>query len=241
MTKRHAGWIGCLAWLGALVGCAAAEPETAPKPDAATILAQARMSVVLQQTDLHGVIRKDATRTKVSLFLRGQDIQFALEDGKQRFHMRLADDGASLFEMVDGKTVAFERRKLVQSVAGSDLTYEDLAFRFFYWPKPVLEGTESIKGETCYKIRVNNPGQGGDYAVVYVWVHAKYGAFMQVRGHDKQGKLVKEFRVEEVMAIGGGAYTLKKMRVATMRDDRVAGITYMEFDRPQKAGPQGLR
>jgi len=220
---------------------AAACGARAAEPDAAAIMEQARVSATLQRTDLHGVIRKDSVRTKVSLFLRGQDIQFALDEGKERFHLRLADGGASLFEIVDGKTVAFDRRKLVQPVAGSDLTYEDLSFRFFYWPKPVLEGSEAIKGETCYKIRVNNPGQGGAYAVVYVWVHANYGAFMQVRGHDKQGKLLKEFRVEDVMAVGDGVYTLKKMRVSTMRDERVTGITYLEFDKPQKAGPQGLR
>ncbi len=244
MTAARMRWIGCLAGLGAMLGCGVevrAEPEAGPKPDAAVIMAQARMSATLQQTDLHGVIRKDSARTKVSLFLRGQNIQFALDEGKQRFHIRMGDEAASLLEMIDGKEVAFDRRKLVQPLAGSDLTYEDLAFRFFYWPRPVLEGTESVKGETCYKIRLNNPGEGGNYAVVYVWIHSKFGAFMQVRGHDKQGTLLKEFRVEEVMAIGGGAYTLKKMRVNTMRDGRVAGITYLEFDKPQKAGPQGLR
>lgn len=224
-----------IAWLGLWTGAGAAEP------DAGVILEQARVAATLQQTDLHGVIRKGSSRTKVSLFLRGQDIQFALEDGKQRFHMRLAEGGASLFEIIGGKTVAFNPKKLVQPVAGSDLTYEDLAFRFFYWPKPVLEGTESVKGEKCHKIRLNNPGQGGDYAVVYVWIHTKFGAFMQVRGHDKKGELLKEFRVEEVMSIGGGTYTLKKMRVNTMRGGRVAGITYLEFDKPTKAGPQGLR
>lgn len=221
----------------------AALPVAGQQPDPAAVIAEARMSAALQQTDLHGAIRKGRQKTAVSLFLRGKDIQFAVQDGGQRFHMRLNDDSCELFEIVGGKTRRFDAAKLVQPVAGTDLNYEDLTLRFFYWPKPVYEGSERVNGQECWKIRLNNPGRDGRYAVVYVWVHSKFGAFMRIRGHDAKGRLLKEFEVEEVMSIGKGVHTLRRMKVDTIdpASGRVAGNTFLEFDRPGKSDPGGLR
>jgi hypothetical protein len=225
-----------LAWQ--LAGLALAQ-----QPDAAAVIAQARISASLQQTDLHGVIRKGPQKTVLSLFLRGKDIQFALQGGAQRFHMRLNDDNCELLEINAGKTVRFDRDKLVKPVSGTDLSYEDLTLRFFYWANPQFEGDERVNGQECWKIRLNNPGHDGEYAVVYVWVHTKFGAFMRIRGHDRQGRMRKQFEVEEVMNVGDGVYTLRKMKVDSLdpAGGRVIGTTFLEFDRPKKADPGGLR
>jgi hypothetical protein len=227
-----------VAWV---VGCAAAAGQEAVDP--AAVIQAARMSATLQQTDLHGTIRKGRERVDLSLFLRGRDIQFALQGGALRFHMRLGDEGSELFEIIDGKTRRFDRARLVEAVAGTDLSYEDLALRFFYWPKPVYEGTERVNGQECWKIRLNNPGRDGDYAVVYVWVHTRFGAFMRIRGHDRQGRMLKQFEVTEVMNVGRGVYTLRKMKVDTLEPatGRVRSSTYLEFQRPAKTDPGGLR
>ena len=160
----------------------------------------------------------------------------------QAFHIRLNDKNCDLLEIVNGKTRRFDAKKLVQPVAGTDLNFEDLALRFFYWPNPKYERDERVNGQDCYKIRLNNPGRDGRYAAVYLWVHKKFGAFMRIRGHDKSGKLLKQFEVESVMNIGGGRYTLRKMKVDTMNAaGRVAGSTTVQFDKPKKADPGGLR
>ena len=219
-------------------------------PDAKQILEGARISATLTKLEdgLNGNLRKGGVNVPITLFLKGKDIQFQFSENKgpwRIFHMRIGDEDFNLFEIVDGKTIAFPADKIVQPIAGTDLTYEDLALRFFYWPNPKLEGTEDVGGEPCYKIRVDKPkGSSGRYEVVYVWVHTKFGAFMRIRGHDKNGGMVKEFQVESVMKVADNVWTLRKMQVATCDPNnggRRISITDMTFDEPKKVGPRGVR
>jgi len=221
----------------------------AQEPDAKTIIEGARMSATLARLDdgLRGNLRKGRQRTPVVLFLKGQDIQFQFSENKgqwQGFHLRIGDAAFDLFEIKDGKSHAFSPQKMVEPVAGTDLTYEDLAMRFFYWPGPKLEGKENVAGQECYKIRIDKPrGKTGRYEVIYVWVHTKFGAFMRIRGHDKNGGLVKEFQVEDVMQVAKDLWTLRKMQVATHdpANGRRISITEVTFDSPNKPKPRGLR
>ncbi|RYD33319.1 MAG: outer membrane lipoprotein-sorting protein [Verrucomicrobiaceae bacterium] len=158
--------------------------------------------------------------------------------------MRIGEQNFNLFEIINGKTTEFPAEKIVQPIAGTDLTYEDLALRFFYWPNPKLEAEEDVGGQPCYKIRIDKPkGSSGRYEVVYVWVHRKFGAFMRIRGHDKNGGLVKEFQVEDVMKVADNVWTLRKMQVATHdpSSGRRVSITDVAFDTPKKAGIKGVR
>ena len=236
--------IPVLAWV-------AAPMAPAQAPDAKVILENARMSATLTKLDegLSGRLNKGFSKIPVTLFLKGKDIQFQYQEVKNQwriFHMRAGDEKFNLYEIVDGKTREFPAEKLVAPIGGTDLTYEDLAMRFFYWPKPVLEGTEDVAGQSCYKIRVDKPkGTAGQYDVVYVWVHTKFGAFMRIRGHNKAGGLLKEFQVEDVMQVAKDVWTLRKMQVSTHdpATGRRSSITNVTFDTPNQAaaGPRGIR
>ena len=222
---------------------------SAQNPDPKAILEGARMSATLTKLDegLSGNLSKGKQKTPVMLFLKGQDIQFQFSENKgpwRIFHMRIGDEDFNLFEIVNGKTQNFPREKLVAPIADTDLTYEDLALRFFYWPNPKLEGQENVGNEPCYKIRIDKPkGSAGAYEVVYVWVHTKFGAFMKIRGHNKSGVLIKEFQVEKVMQVAKDTWTLRKMQVATHdpANGRRLSITEVTFDKPKKVTPRGLR
>ncbi|MCX6875894.1 MAG: outer membrane lipoprotein-sorting protein [Verrucomicrobia bacterium] len=218
-------------------------------PDAKAILEGARMAATLNKLDegLRGTLKKDGKTIPVTLFLQGKDLQFQFEERKgtpQIYHLRLNDNSFDLFEMIAGKTVRFPDAKLVQPIAGTDVTYEDLALRFFYWPNPKLEAVENINGEPCYKLRLDKPpATVGRYAAVFIWVHQKFGAFMRIQGYDKNGGLAKEFLVQEVMPVTDKIWTLKKMQIATHdpATGRRLAITTMVFDSPRKTKPQGLR
>ena len=222
---------------------------SAQTPDAKAILEGARMAATLTKLDegLSGNLKKDGLTIPVTLFLQGKNIQFQFSEGKgapQIYHLRLNDNAFDLFEIVNGKTLRFPDAKLVQPIAGTDVTYEDLALRFFYWPNPKLEAEENINGEACYKLRLDKPkDSAGRYVAVYIWVHKKYGAFMRIQGYDKNGGLAKEFQVQEVMQVTDKIWTLKKMQVATHdpATGRRLSITNMVFDSPKKSRPQGLR
>ena len=230
-----------------LVSAASAQQQA---PNAQQILEGARISATLTKLDdgLNGNLHKGNSNVPITLFLKGKDIQFQFAENKgpwRVFHMRIGDAAFNLFEIIEGKTLEFPAAKIVEPIAGTDLTYEDLALRFFYWPNPKLEGTEDVGGQLCYKLRIDKPkGSAGRYEVVYVWVHTKFGAFMRIRGHDKSGGLVKEFQVEDIMKISDDVWTLRKMQVATCDPNnggRRISITDMTFDAPKKVGPRGIR
>lgn len=210
------------------------------------ILEGARVSATLTQVE-EGLNGRLNGKTPIVLFLRGKDIQFQFDEGSgwQPFHMRLSDNSYDLFEIKGGKTSKFPDSKITQPIAGTDLTYEDLALRFFYWPNPVLEGQEQIGGRPAYKIRVNRPkGTAGRYDTVYIWVDVKFGAFMQIKGYSNS-QLLKEFKVEDVMEIGRGVWTLKKMQVSSYTgaagSERRTSVTTVTFDTPKKVTTKGLK
>jgi len=236
----------------ALLAAALITSAHAQQPDANAILEGARIAATLTQLDksepLRGNLSRGRNKVPIALFLDGKNIQFQFNENNSPtwriFHMRLADSKYDLFEIINGKTLDFPLKKLGEPIAGTDLTYEDLALRFFYWPNPKLEGVENVGDQACYKIRVDRPrGSGGRYEVVYVWIHTKFGAFMKIRGHNKEGKLIKEFQVEDIMKVGDNVWTLRKMQVSTHdpATERRTSITDVVFDTPKKIAPRGLR
>lgn len=223
-------------------------PLTAHAQDANQILERARLSATLTELDggLEGHLSHNGKKIPITIFLKGKNIQFQYYENKKWriFHMRLADDRYDLFEIIDGETITFPGNKMTEAIAGTDMTYEDLALRFFYWPSPKLEGKEKVGTEDCFRLRLNKPnGAPGRYEGVYVWVHAKFGAFMRIRGHDKNGTLIKEFQVEDVMKISDGIWVLEKMQVATHspQDGRRQSITDLIFKKPNNKALKGLR
>jgi len=101
-------------------------------------------------------------------------------------------------------------------------------------------GEDKISRQKCHIIRLENPGTTGDYAIVQVWVHQKYGSLMRVIGYNAAGHPLKQFEVTDLMKVNG-EYTLKRMRVDSMSPDtnKSVGFTYLEFDKPKKAPIQG--
>lgn len=241
-TAKHAARLAAVALL-------AAPAAHANEPDARAIIEGARMAATLTELDgpLEGTLSRGGKRTPIALFLKGQDIQFQYAENRNDwsvFHMRLGDERFDLFRMIDGRQVNFPPAQLVNPIADTDLTYEDLAMRFFYWPNPQLEGEESVSGQACYKIRLDKPaGAAGRYEAVYVWVHKRFGAFMRIRGHDRNGALVKEFQVEDVMQVGRDVWTLKRMQVSTHNpaNGRRQSITNVSFETPRVSQPGGRR
>jgi len=216
-------------------------PLHAQQPDAAAMVRSIRLSATLQQMELKGSVRKDNKATPVHLFVKENNMQFHIGNEKP-FHIRMGDEKAELMEILDAKgaTRPFPSARLAEPVASTDVSYEDLTLRFLYWPGAKFEGEEKANGDMCYKIRLDNPGKDGAYGVVYVWVHKKWGAFWQIRAHDRKGVPIKEFQVKEVMQLPDKkGFTIQQMRVNKLAGDRIQSITYLEFEKPGAAAPKG--
>ncbi len=225
-------------------GLACVSLTSVAQADAAAenILKRTRYAATLQQQDLHGHMNKDGRKTPVTLFMRGENIQFAYGSGKasKRFHMRLELDEVDLFDIVGGKTKKFNSRQIAENINGTDLSFEDLSMRFLYWKNSQIMGEDRISGQKCHIIRLINPGTSGDYKQVYVYVHQKYGSLMRVIGYSASGQPLKQFQVTDLMKVGK-EYTLKRMRVDRFnpKTNKSIGVTYLEFDKPKKAAKAG--
>lgn len=201
------------------------------------ILAGVRHGATLQHGKLDGYLRKNGKRTPLNLAMKGKDISFQYYTNKRwsGFHMQLHQGRAKLFETIDGRATPFPPAKIGQSILKSDVTYEDLSLRFLYWKNATIVGEATVKGQKCHKLRLVNPGKHGRYSIVYIFVHKKYGALMQVAGYNKQGKILKRFHVTDIMTVGK-ITMLQKMNVETYNptSGRVTGISYLEFKKPKK-------
>jgi hypothetical protein len=234
----------CAAMLTIAVGISPmADADISADTSAEKLLEGIRLGTTLQHGKLDGHIRKDGKRTPLSLHLSGEDItfQFHTNNTWSGFHMQLKEGEAKLFETEQGKATPFPPQKIGEAIIGSDVTYEDLSLRFLYWKDAEIVGEDKIKMQSCYKLRLLNPGKDGRYSLVYIWVHKKYGALMQMAGYDAQGRLLKRFHVTDLMTVDK-IQTLKKMNVETYQTgtNKVTGVTYLEFNKPSKAVRRGL-
>lgn len=212
----------------------------AQAPTAEQIMSSVRQVAAFQdEQDLSGVIRKGRSKTPISMFLRGKDIQFALKGGEERFHLRLNADKQDLFEIADGKSRPFPNQKIAAPIAGTDVSYEDLALKFLYWRNPSIVAEERLNGQDCWRLHVANPEKSGRYREISVWVTKKQRALMRVVGYGVRPKggnppAIKQFEITEVMRIKD-VWTVKTMKVSTFgKDNRVNGMTYIEFEKPQR-------
>jgi len=200
------------------------------------VLKKARLAAALQNQDLEGTIRKKGKKYPLRMFLRGKGIQFEFYVNKQWdiFQMRQGTTGWSLLESSNSKWTNFKAEKLVQPIANTDVTYEDLAMKFLYWKKAQIIKQEKIKTQVCDVVWIENPGKTGNYKFVYAWVSQKQGAIMRVVGYDAQRKPIKQFAVEKLMNVDG-YFTLRTMRVDKYdpASGKSIGVTYIEFKEPK--------
>lgn len=201
------------------------------------IMESVRQVAVLQgEQTLTGVIRKGTKKVPLNLFLRGQDIQFGINNGKEGFHLRLKEDNQELWEIVDGKPRRFQAKKIAAPIAGTDVSYEDLALKFLYWKNPWIVGSQKLNGMDCWRLHVINPNEEGLYREVSIWVTKKQRALVRIIGYGPKpdARPMKQFEITDVMNVNG-VFTVETMKVSSFGKDRkVDGITFLDFEKPKK-------
>ena len=172
--------------------------------------------------------------------LAGGRITFAFNNPEQEIALHLDDEDFKYTERRGGGAEkAVPARRHGERLRGTDITYEDLALRFLFWKRAEILDEVEFKGRGAWKMRIDNPGSPGPYAVVYAWIDKESAALLRVQGYNQQGRCVKQFEIISGMKVGGG-WMLKEMRVETMdgAGDKVVGRTYMRLKKP-KERPQG--
>lgn len=174
------------------------------------ILKLVRYSYTLFDQTFEGRLRRGFKKTPFQLTLEPNHVRFSFSDPAQIIHLSMSGDKAYLKEVVKGSDAPIADSRYSEEIRGTDVTFEDLAMRFLYWPNPVIHKlSDQVKGRDCWWVRVRNPDGIGSYATVDIWVDKASGGLLKMIGYNAQGGAIKRFTV-----VGG-----KKIKDVWMVDE----------------------
>jgi len=208
--------------------------------DADAILKNVReVSVSQGERDVMGIIRKGRNKVPFSLSARGKTLAFQYKPSTEwkRFDVRLNDKYAELIIVDKGNAKAMPIAQYHQTIANTDVCYEDLSLRFLYWKggKVIENGSSNrIKGRDCFIVEVANPQSNvGQFSWVRIWIDKENGTSWQIDGYGKNGKLKKRFSITSVQKLSDGTWFFKQMKLE-VRDpknpSRTKALNYIEMD-----------
>ena len=183
-----------------------------------------------QQLDLQGQLRQDTIVVPFHLTQNGPVIRYSFTNPPETLQLRLEEKGSKLEVITRSGTEKIAPAQFDQKVRGTDVTFEELALKFLYWPNAQLTGEETINTRWCWKIKLTAPSRESQYSSINIWVDKAGGALMRVEGFDWNGKLAKRFEVISGQKIEG-RWFLKQMRIEALRPGtkRVQSRTYLEI------------
>ena len=201
-------------------------------PSAKDILASVRMIESKQQLDLQGQLRQNDVVIPFRLVQDGPLIRYSFTNPDEVLQLRLGDNSSRLDLVSDTGTEKFTASKLNQKIRGTCVTYEDLAFKFLYWPTARVLGEENVRTRNCWKLQLRAPSRESQYSNVLLWIDKASGALMRIEGYDWNAQLAKRFEVVSAQKIEG-RWFLKQMRIEEFQPgtNHVLSRTYLEIKR----------
>jgi outer membrane lipoprotein-sorting protein len=203
-----------------------------PLPSAKDILASVRMTEARQQIDLSGQLRQNDVVVPFRLTQNGPLIRYSFTNPDEVLQLRLGENSSRLDLVTETGTERFAASKLHQKIRGTILTYEDLAFKFLYWPTARVLGEENVRTRNCWKLQLRAPSRESQYSNVLLWVDKASGALMRMEGYDWNAQLAKRFEVVSAQKIDN-RWFLKQMRIEELQPgtNHVQARAYLEIKR----------
>jgi Outer membrane lipoprotein-sorting protein len=203
-----------------------------PPPSAKDILASVRMMEARQQVDLQGQLRQDNVVVPFRLVQNGPLIRYSFANPDEVLQLRLGENSSRLDLVTSGETEKVAASELKQKIRGTCVTYEDLAFKFLYWPTARVLGEENVRTRNCWKLQLRAPSRESQYSNLLLWIDKASGALMRMEGYDWNAQLAKRFEVVSAQKIEG-RWFLKQMRVEELQPgtNQVLSRTYLEIKR----------
>lgn len=197
------------------------------------IVEMVHLSRALRKDTLQGELRKGGRSVPFTVKLQENLIHFSFENPKQIINLDINDKGYRLKEVTANSNREVPAAMYGTGVRGTDLTYDDVSFRYLYWPKKSIVGEETIKTRRCYVVDLFNPARTGAYYLVRVFVDKDSGGLMRMQAYDWNGKIIKSCTVTAGMKVNG-ATVLKTMEVVSYvpGTKKVSGETTFELKKP---------
>src|SRR5436309_544303 len=204
--------------------------EGQPPPFAKDILASVRMLESRQQIDLQGQLRQNDVVVPFRLVQNGPLIRYSFTNPDETLQLRLGEKGSRLDLVTGAGTEKFAASKLNQRIRGTILTYEDLAFKFLYWPNARVLGEENVRTRNCWELQLRAPSRESQYSNVLLWIDKASGALMRLEGYDWNAQLVKRFEAVSAQKIDN-RWFLKQMRIEELQPgtNHAQASTYLEI------------
>lgn len=185
---------------------------SAQTPTAEEIMRTARLNPMSQQAKLDARIENEEGTTPFTISLQNGVVNYDFQNPDQQIQLVLSEDSSELRERSGGKQVKPARYD--QKVRGTPITYEDLALKLLYWPRPKLLGEDTVRLMKCWQIEIQAPRGQSQYGVARLWIDKKSGAVLRINGYDSKGRKMKSFEMISGQKIEG-RWMLKTMRVDT--------------------------
>jgi hypothetical protein len=201
-----------------------------PAPSAKDILDSVRMIETQQQIDLQGQLRENDIVVPFRLTQNGPLIRYSFTNPDEALQLRLGEKSSRLDLVTGAGTEKFAASKLKQKIRGTGVTYEDLAFKFLYWPTARVVGEENVRTRNCWKLQLRTLSRESQYSNVLLWVDKASGALMRMEGYDWNAQLAKRFEVVSAQKIDN-RWFLKQMRIEEFQPgtNHVQLRTYLEI------------
>src|SRR5213076_1170319 len=201
-----------------------------PPPSAKGILASVRMMEARQQIDLQGQLRENDIVVPFRLTQNGPLIRYSFASPDEVLQLRLGENSSRLDLVTGSGTEQFEASNLKQKIRGTCVTYEDLAFKFLYWPTARVLGEENVRTRNCWKLQLRAPSRESQYSNVLLWIDKASGALMRMEGYDWNAQLVKRFEAVSAQKIDN-RWFLKQMRSEELQPgtNHAQARTYLEI------------
>lgn len=180
--------------------------------DAGEILRLARLSPTQRPATLQAQIRTEEKTSPLRISLKDQVISYEFTDPDQVILLRLRPDTTRLMERTMGQTRPVPSSRLHDQVRDTGVSYQDLSLVFLYWPRPTLQGEETVKTRPCWKIDLQAPADEPIYGVARVWIDKESGALLRIEGYDKKGLLLRRFEIVSAQKLDG-LWMLRQMRI----------------------------
>jgi hypothetical protein len=201
-------------------------------PDARQILNTVRMNQTAQNRSLRGSLRTGGKTIPFTLVSSPGSIRYEFTDPSLILQLRLGAKDSRLEEVTKGSVEKVTPARYNTRVRDTGITYEDLSLHFLYWQKAAVEGEQTMVLQKCWIVRVepDSPAES-QYSKVLLWIGKNNGALMQAEAYDRNGKVIRRFKVISGQKTGEGLWILKEMRIESMTGspaDRTP--TYLEID-----------
>ena len=201
-----------------------------PAPSAKDILESVRLRQAGQQIDLHGQLRQDKIVVPFELVQNGPVVRYLFSNPPEILQLRIGEKDSRLEEVTRAGIEKVAPAQFDHKVRGTDVTYEDLALKFLYWPDAALLGSDNIRTRNCWKLELRAPNRQSQYGRVLLWVDKSGGALMRMEGYDAADALSRRFEVISAQKIES-RWFLKQMRIEQFQPGtkHVQSRTYLEI------------